>query len=152
MISSLRQENSGLREKLKETERNLKALNENLQRMRNQDTVTVEALETRQQQKQQKNSTLEEEKKQLKKDAKELCNINDRLRNKLKELTKSYGQLKTGRKEEKSELFEQLQKARQSIRQLEDDIKSRQRDFEREKTTLECRVEEHVNRCNEVFK
>lgn len=151
----MHQENNDLRAKLKEAEVNLKALNENLQRMHDMDTVAMtttqsyaDSMETKQQQKQQ------EEKRQLKKDAKELCNINDRLRNKLKELTKSYDQLKaettTKKGESSQQLHDQLQKARNTIRELEEDMKSRQRVFEKEKSALECRVEEQVNRCHEV--
>ena len=151
----MHQENNDLRAKLKEAEVNLKALNENLQRMQDMDIVAMtttqsyaDSMETKQQQKQQ------EEKRQLKKDAKELCNINDRLRNKLKELTKSYDQLKaettTKKGESSQQLHDQLQKARNTIRELEEDMKSRQRVFEKEKSALECRVEEQVNRCHEV--
>lgn len=156
-ILLLRQENNDLHTKLKEAECSLKTLNEDLQRMHDLDTVALatamspDTMETKLQK--PKSSVTElEEKRQLKKDAKELCNINDRLRNKLKELTKSYDQLKAESKkgETSQQLHDQLQKARNTICQLEEDMKSRQRDFEQEKSTLECSVEEQVNRCLEV--
>lgn len=158
-ISQLRKENNDLTAKLKEAEVNLKALNANLQRMHDMDTVAMTALSTdtmatEQLQKQKSSTSTEsEEKQQLKKDAKELCNINDRLRNKLKELTKSYDRLKTESKKgdtSSQQLYDQLQKARNTIARLEEDMKSRQRVFEQEKSALECRVEEQVNRCHEV--
>ena len=79
----MRQDNDTLCDKLTEAENNLKALNENLQRMRDLEMTAAGNTDTRQHE-----HDAVEEKKQLKKDAKELCNINDRLRNKLKELTK----------------------------------------------------------------
>jgi len=78
-----------------------------------------------------------EEKKRLKQDAKELCNINDRLRSKLKDLTNNYEVLKKDKDHEKSKLHEELQKALKTVEALQDDIQKRQRSFELEKNEME---------------
>jgi len=129
-----------LETKLEQTESDLKQLNDSLQRMREVDNVTLET----------RKSNVIEEKKQLKRDAKELCNINDRLRSKLKDLTQSYDTLKHEKHTERSQLYDELQKARNSLRELEEDLQKRQRNFEKEKASLEHQVEEQSSLCEEV--
>ena len=129
-----------LETKLEQAEEDLKQLNDSLQRMREIDIVSLET----------KQSNVIEEKKQLKRDAKELCNINDRLRSKLKDITKSYDSLKHEKDTEQSQLYDELQKARSSLRELEEDLRKRQHKFEEEKTCLEQQVEEQSSLCDEV--
>ena len=78
-----------------------------------------------------------EEKKRLKQDAKELCNINDRLRSKLKDLTNNYETLKKDKEHEKSRLHEELQKALKTVETLREDIQKRQITFDLEKNQME---------------
>ena len=58
--------------------------------------------------------------------------------------------MKTEKKTSESQLYEKLKKARQSVEDLELDIHLQQRDFEREKSVLESRVEEQIALCGEV--
>lgn len=125
-INMLHEENSRLKSKLTDAENDLKHLNETLMHMREVDIASLES----------KQHNVLEEKKQLKKDAKELCNINDRLRSKLKDVTKSYEILKSDKETEQTRLVEEIQKGRQTISELEENLRKRQNTFDEEKGRL----------------
>lgn len=124
-----------MKSKLQQAEDDLKGLGENLKKMKDFDLTSLESKLSA------TSSSAQEEKKQLKKDIKELININDRLRTKLKDLTAAYEKLKTDKESERNDLYEELQKAKQTTSELEDDVQKRTRSV--------CDLEEKVQQLSE---
>lgn len=135
VIENLREENYQLNKKLREAEDDLKKLGENLQKMKDVDMIDLESKLSA------ASSNAQEEKKQLKRDVKELININDRLRNKLKDLTAAYEKLKTDKENEQNNFQEKLHKCKQTINQLEDDAQKR--------SIKACELEDQIQLLND---
>ncbi|XP_057317112.1 myomegalin-like isoform X2 [Hydractinia symbiolongicarpus] len=127
LIETLQKENMEIRFKLNQAEQDLGQLNVNLEKMMHDMSKADADIATLETQLNENVGNMSDEKKLLKKDMKELCNINERLRNKVKDVTKAYEKVKTERELEKNDLFEELQKAKKTIRGLEEDILNRQR-------------------------
>lgn len=116
-----------IRFKLNQAEQDLGQLNVSLEKMMHDMSKADADIATLETQLNENVGNMSDEKKLLKKDMKELCNINERLRNKVKDVTKAYEKVKTEKELEKNDLFEELQKAKKAIRGLEEDILNRQR-------------------------
>lgn len=127
IIEILQKENMEIRFKLNQAEQDLGQLNVSLEKMMHDMSKADADIATLETQLNENVGNMSDEKKLLKKDMKELCNINERLRNKVKDVTKAYEKVKTEKELEKNDLFEELQKAKKAIRGLEEDILNRQR-------------------------
>ena len=116
-ISQLENDNEILKGKVEETEDDLKNLRQNLQQLKNIDMASLESkLSTT-------STNAQEEKRQLKKDMKELVNINDRLRVKLKDMTAAHESLQVEKRDVELCLEEEKKTSASHLKDLEIELK-----------------------------